>query len=182
MSNQTPLINRREFSGDSDGPHLLITGGVHGDEFEPIAAIRSLIQMFDRGAPSASRLNGRITLAPVVNEPAFFRGHRMADDGLDLARTCPGRDDGSITERIAAELSRLIESADFYIDLHTGGTEYSVWPLSGYVLHKDPAILERQRAMARAFNLAVCHFPGFADIEQKRLWPISVGQPLSQSG
>ena len=25
------------------GPHLLITGGVHGDEFEPMAAIRRLI-------------------------------------------------------------------------------------------------------------------------------------------
>jgi hypothetical protein len=29
------------FAGADNGPHLLITGGVHGDEFESIAAIRS---------------------------------------------------------------------------------------------------------------------------------------------
>ena len=28
------------FGDASAGPHLLITGGVHGDEFEPMAAIR----------------------------------------------------------------------------------------------------------------------------------------------
>ena len=68
------------------GPHLLITGGVHGDEFEPMAAIRRLI-----GPLRAGRIRGRVTLVPVVNEPAFRRGQRTAEDGLDLARTLPGR-------------------------------------------------------------------------------------------
>ncbi len=27
-------LKLREFAGESTGPHLLITGGVHGDEFE----------------------------------------------------------------------------------------------------------------------------------------------------
>jgi predicted deacylase len=92
---------------------------------------------------------------PVVNEAAFERGHRTADDGLDLARTCPGKPDGSITERIAHALSQLIRSADYYMDLHTGGTALSVWPMTGYVLHRDPVVLEKQRAMARAFGLPV---------------------------
>ncbi len=52
--------------GDEPGPHLLITGGVHGDEFEPMAAIRRLI-----GPLRAGRICGRVTLVPVVNEPAF---------------------------------------------------------------------------------------------------------------
>ena len=47
------------------------------------------------------------------------------DDQLDLARTCPGRSDGSVTEQTAWALSESIRSADFYIDLHTGGTELS---------------------------------------------------------
>lgn len=142
------LIQHRVFEGKQAGPHLLITGGVHGDEYEPMAAIRRLIRL----APSLS-LRGRLTLAPVVNEAAFLRGTRAAEDGLDLARTCPGRADGSVTERIAFALSTMIRSADYYIDLHTGGAALTVFPLAGYVLHSSGQVLEAQRRMARAFNL-----------------------------
>ena len=101
------------------GPHLLITAGVHGDEFEPMVAVRRLIEAFD---PSA--LKGRVTLVPLVNEAAFYNRARTAEDGLDLARVCPGNHEGSVTERTAAALSDLIRSADYYIDLHTGGVRY----------------------------------------------------------
>jgi predicted deacylase len=141
-------IPRRTIVGPHEGPHLLITGGVHGDEFEPVAAIRSLGNLLER-----ENLRGKVTLAPVVNEPAFFAGRRTAEDGLDLARTCPGRPDGSITERIAHALSELIRSADYYIDLHSGGVALEILPLVGYILHADVNVLERQRRMARAFNL-----------------------------
>lgn len=139
------------FTGSEPGPNVLVTGGVHGDEFEPMAAIRRLIARFRDEPP----LRGSVTLVPVVNEPAFHRGSRVGEDGLDLARTCPGRDDGSPTERIAFELSALIREADYYIDLHTGGTRLRVLPLVGYVLHPDPDILDKQRTMARAFCLPV---------------------------
>ncbi|MFP6763303.1 MAG: succinylglutamate desuccinylase/aspartoacylase family protein, partial [Planctomycetaceae bacterium] len=49
----------------------------------------------------------------------------------------------------------LICSADYYIDLHTGGTEFSVVPLAGYTLHRNAVVLEAQRRMGRAFNLPV---------------------------
>ncbi len=131
-----------------DGPHLVITAGVHGDEYEPMAAVRSLIRTLHAG-----QLKGRVTLVPVVNQPAFHRGERVAEDGLDLARTCPGRHDGSVTERIAHVLSQLIRCADFYIDLHTGGALFELMPLTGYVLHAKPEVLDAQRRMAIAFNL-----------------------------
>jgi predicted deacylase len=132
------------------GPHLLITGGVHGDEFEPPLAIRHLMER-----PELIALCGALTLVPVVNEAAFASGQRVAEDGLDLARTCPGRPDGSITERTAHALAKLIRAADFYIDLHSGGTALSVWPLAGYMLHPRGDVLERQRGMAHALNLPV---------------------------
>ena len=145
-------VTLRQFEFGTGGPHLLITGGVHGDEFEPIQAIRRLVDVF-RGRSNV--VNGRLTLVPCVNESAFMRGHRCGEDDLDLARTCPGNPDGSITEQTACALSALISSADYYIDLHTGGTEFSLYPLAGYVLHADEDILEQQRSMARAFNLPV---------------------------
>ena len=46
------------------GPRVLITGGVHGDEFEPMAAIRRLACEIP-----ADKLRGSLTLIPVVNEP-----------------------------------------------------------------------------------------------------------------
>jgi predicted deacylase len=144
-------IAREEFVGRAPGPRVLITGGVHGDEFEPMAAIRRLIARFRESPPP----RGRVTLVPVVNEPAFRRGSRVAEDGLDLARTCPGRSDGSVTERIAHELSELIRAADYYIDLHTGGTRLRVLPLVGHMLHPDAALLAVQRRMARAFGLPI---------------------------
>lgn len=137
-------------TGAASGPRLLITGGVHGDEFEPMAAIRRLLRLLE-----PARLRGCVTLAPVVNAPAFARRSRCGDDGLDLARTCPGRPDGTPTERIAHALTAMIGRADFYIDLHTGGTALSVFPLAGYLLVPDPQILDAQRRMARAFNLPV---------------------------
>jgi predicted deacylase len=116
-----------------------------------MVSVRQLVGEF------ASRLLvGRVTLVPIVNEPAFRRGRRSAEDELDLARTCPGRDDGSVTERIAAALSRLIRDADFYIDLHTGGVLFDISPLAGYVLHGDPTVLQGQRRMACAFDLPIC--------------------------
>ena len=137
-------------SGQQAGPHLLITGGVHGDEFEPMVAIRRLMTLSE-----LQTIRGRLTLVPVVNEAALARGSRVADDGLDLARTCPGRADGSVTERTAHALAELIRAADYYIDLHTGGLALSIWPLVGYMLHPRADVLAKQRAMARAFNLPV---------------------------
>ena len=147
---QTFALKKKVIEGGA-GPHLLITAGVHGDEYEPMAAVRELLQRLD---PSA--LRGKVTLVPVVNEAAFALAARCAEDGLDLARTCPGGPHGSVTQRAAAALSELIRTADAYIDLHTGGTIYDILPLCGYGLATASAnVLENQRLMARAFNLPI---------------------------
>jgi predicted deacylase len=145
-----PSLQTIVLEGAAPGPRLLITGGVHGDEYEPMSACRRLAKEIDRG-----KLSGRVTLIPCVNEPAFVRGTRTAEDGLDLARVCPGRPDGTITQRIAHVLSEQIRAADYYIDLHTGGVAYRLSPMAGYTLHPDAEVLAVQRRMARAFNLPI---------------------------
>lgn len=143
-------LQQHRIVGTAPGPNVLITGGVHGDEFEPMVAIRRL-----RGILGSKSLRGSATLVPVVNEAAFRRGSRVADDGLDLARTCPGNESGTVTEQTAAALADLIRAANFYIDLHTGGTRLRVQPLSGYMLHPDAGVLDWQRKMAVAFGLPI---------------------------
>lgn len=143
-----PRIETRTIG--SGRPQLLIIAGVHGDEFEPMVAVRKTWERL-----VGREIRGRITLAPIVNEPAFQRGQRIAEDGLDLARTMPGRADGTVTERVAAALAPLIREADYLIDLHTGGRLFRISPLSGYMLHPDPQVLDVQRQMARAFNAPI---------------------------
>jgi predicted deacylase len=150
MAEPVRLLSTTVVGRAGDGPHVLITAGVHGDELEPMAAVRRL-----RDLIVPDRLRGRVTLVPVVNESAYARNARSGEDGLDLARTCPGDSTGTITQRVAAALSACIRQADYYIDLHTGGVLFRLCALSGYMLHDDPQVRATQRHMARAFGLPV---------------------------
>ncbi len=141
------------FGDSSKGPRLLIIAGVHGDEFLPMLAVRELIRQFKSDPDQAGRLQGELTLIPVVNRSAFQRGQRCGADGKDLARTCPGRKEGTQTEQLAWALAQEIHRADFLIDLHTGGRELCVLPLAGYMLHPEESIRNQQREMAQAFQL-----------------------------
>ena len=127
------LLNFKTIVGHRPGPHLLITAGVHGDEWEPMVAVQELARQV-----RPDELSGRVTLVPIVNEPAYRLGKRVGEDGIDLARICPGRSDGSPTERIAFELAELMRDANYYIDLHTGGLRQPVGKeLPGVWLNDD---------------------------------------------
>jgi len=139
-------------AGNHPGSRLLITGGVHGDEFEPLIAARELIRFLKSHEVS---LIGEVLIVPVVNEGAFENRSRTATDDKDLARTCPGKDDGTETDQVAAALTRLIQRADYFIDLHTGGTAMTVFPLAGYMLHPNSQVHHQSREMAEAFGLPV---------------------------
>jgi predicted deacylase len=130
------------------GPVILITAGVHGDEFEPILALYRLSARL----PQVLTCGSVITM-PVVNGGAVRSGTRCGPDGQDLARICPGDPLGTPAERDANAVSRLIRSSDYLIDLHTGGRILDIHPMAGYMIHPDPSILARQREMARAFGL-----------------------------
>jgi predicted deacylase len=134
----------------SDGPRLLVLAGVHGDEREPIEAVRRL-----ETALATTRVRGRVLLVPEANPTACAAGTRLGADGLDMARSFPGRADGSPTQRAAHAVTERIQEADALVDLHTGGRTLRVLPMTGYMLHRDPGVLAGQRRMARAFGLPV---------------------------
>lgn len=142
------LFTKEVIDSSTAGPHLVITAGVHGDEFEPMQCVHALMDRL-----TGKLKSGKLTLVPCVNVEAFLLGDRTASDNLDLARICPGNPDGSITMQVGHALTKLIKSADYYIDLHTGGTRFSVYPLTGYPLNPNQQALEGSRKMAQAFNL-----------------------------
>lgn len=148
MKVSTKKIKKYKVQSANSGPRVLITAGVHGDEYEPILVAMELINSLPGILES-----GSVTIVPVTNESAYVHGSRFGEDGLDLARTCPGSPEGTITERTASQISALIKKADYFIDMHTGGLAYDVYPLAGYMLHPSPEILQKQQEMAKAFNL-----------------------------
>ncbi len=150
MADNPPFPGVTVLRGQADGPHVLLLAGVHGDEYEPMVAVSDL----GRELPPLLK-RGKVSLVAQANPGACSLGQRCGQDGLDLARVCPGKAEGSPTEQAAWQVSGLIRSADYLVDMHTGGVMYDIFPLAGYMLHNDARVLALQREMAQAFNLPV---------------------------
>ena len=137
-------------NGRDDGPVFLADGGIHGDEYESGEAIRGLWRDMD---PSA--LRGAFVGVPVVNVPAFEAGQRTTPvDGLNLNRVFPGREDGSLTERLAhCYIEEVVRKCDMGIDLHGGGTVLAISPLVIYRQTGDAAMEEKMRDMSFATGI-----------------------------
>lgn len=107
-------------AGDGAGPTLLVTGGVHGDEFEGQVAVLELA----RALPSLT-INGRMIVVPFVNEAACRASQRTSPvDGRDLNRLFSvdrqnGAEPSTQLARFVEE--RLLPGLDWLIDLHSGG-------------------------------------------------------------
>lgn len=142
-----PLL---EVKGNRAGPRVVVLGGVHGDEYEGIAATANVWRDLD-----ADCLSGSVVFVPTANAPACAAGTRTSPvDGRNLARTFPGRPDGTVTERLAWTLSDLIRSADLLIDLHSAGQHYAMPRLCGGYAGSD-ALGERCQASALAFGAPI---------------------------
>ncbi len=100
------------------GPTVLLSGGVHGDEFEGPAALMRLAQSL-----SPDDINGRLIILPALNAAAVAESSRVSPlDGLNLNRAFPGDPDGGPTAMLAHFVeSVLLPECDAAIDLHSGG-------------------------------------------------------------
>ena len=80
---QLPILLVR---GSHEGAALVVTAGIHGDEYEGVRAIFDVVETLD---PAAMR--GDLIAVPVSNPPAFWAGTRRNPlDGVNLARVFPG--------------------------------------------------------------------------------------------
>ncbi len=135
--------------GSAEGPTLLTLAGVHGDEYEPMAATQRVCRELD-----AEVLAGTWVAVGCANVDAYLAGRREGPaDGKNLARVFPGRADGSLTERVAHCLTEdFFREASFVCDLHAAGAIYRMVPLAGYSLVDEP-LRSQQREAARVFGL-----------------------------
>lgn len=145
---QLPLLY---VTGAADGPTLVVTAAVHGDEYEGVETIPHVFQQVEPNA-----LRGTLVMVPVCNISAYEAATRSSPvDGLNLARVFPGDANGSITQCIAYWMThKLIKHADFYIDLHSGGVAADIPTLIGY-RHSEDDMGRKSRAGAEAFGAPV---------------------------
>ncbi|WP_192383997.1 succinylglutamate desuccinylase/aspartoacylase family protein [Mesorhizobium silamurunense] len=135
-----------------EGPRLLVTGGNHGNELEGPLVARRLIKWL----PEAQTC-GRIIVLPVLNPLAVEAWSRNTPlDGLNLNRVFPGRADGSVTERIADAVSRvLLPMADTVFDLHSFGPTWDFPPAATTHPIADPDLMASTVRLAEAFKLTL---------------------------
>lgn len=100
-----------------EGPTVLITAGIHGDEINGIEIVRQLI---------AKKINkpkkGTIICIPILNVFGFVSMTRQFPDGHDLNRVFPGSKNGSLASRVAHHFTKeILPHADYCLDFHTGG-------------------------------------------------------------
>ena len=113
-------ISRSEF----DGPVLLLTGGLHGDEINGVEIVR---RMIDKGIWIPER--GTVIAMPIVNVYGFIQNVRGLPDGKDINRSFPGIKEGSLARLLAYTLmNEVIPNIDYGVDFHTGGASRANYP------------------------------------------------------
>ena len=138
--------------GNKKGPILVVSGGVHGDEYEgPLTIIKLYHEL------KIENINGTFVGLVVANVPAFDAASRCSPiDGLNLARIFPGKSNGSVTEKIAFWMGdSLIKNSDYYIDLHSSGSDMEMPQMCGYIIRDKSKKAFFSKKMAEAFNATV---------------------------
>ncbi|MCC5858399.1 MAG: succinylglutamate desuccinylase/aspartoacylase family protein [Ectothiorhodospiraceae bacterium] len=113
----TPLtIPLHVVHGRRDGPCLVVSAAVHGDEINGVEIIRRLLR-----EKALGRLAGTLVAVPIVNVLGFTARSRYLPDRRDLNRCFPGSDTGSMGARLARLFRKqVLQKASHLIDLHTG--------------------------------------------------------------
>jgi hypothetical protein len=109
-----PIIVQRS---KIDGPIVLFTAGIHGDEINGVEIVRQLI---------TKKINkpkkGTIICIPIINMFGFINMSRQFPDGRDLNRVFPGTKKGSLASRFAYHiLTEIMPLVDYAVDFHAGG-------------------------------------------------------------
>ena len=137
-------------NGLQEGCTLVVSGGVHGDEYEGPEAIRRLWRQLD-----PDQLRGVVLCVPVVNVPAFEVGSRESPiDHINMNRIFPGRQDGSISDKIAhLFFHEVVLRADYFLDLHSGGKAFAMAPTVVYLEEGDEQFRAEELGFARAVGI-----------------------------
>lgn len=152
------MANKKEVSlpvtvinGEKEGPVLLLTAGIHGDEYPSMFALQQLQQSIN-----PKEMGGVLVVVHLANLDGFHE-HRLAlnpRDEKNLNREFPGSADGTPTEQIADLLTKeFISKADFLVDMHSGSANQSLLNHVYSPFIGDEALDELTLAFAKATGM-----------------------------
>jgi len=165
-------------NGESDGPTLIVTGGLFATEYSGVEAASRMYRDYD-----PKDIAGRLIVIPVITMDAFrFRSPMFKltagispMDGKSLNSVFPGNPNGSPTEVIAHYLfEELISKSDYHIDLRGGDLAESHVIHSIHPSNASDEINRVSREMAQA-----C---GFEYFQARDVDPRSLVYETSQIG
>lgn len=138
--------------GNVPGKTVLITAGVHAGEYVGIQAAIELAQDI-----KAESVQGRIIIAKVLCRDDFEcrYGSISREDDKNLNREFPGSAEGTITQKLADAIVKVLhKEADYYIDLHSGDDFENLVPYIYYAGVAEDEVVEMSRNMARQADVA----------------------------
>lgn len=143
-----------------DGPHVVVTANIHGDETTGLLAAHRLIRTLEEVGLAA----GAVTVFPSLNPGGLEATTRaVPGDGGDLNRAFPGRRRGRTTERLAERIWRELThlSPDVLIDLHADAAASIPYALLDRPVNLSAAAArtmgERLSELGQATGLTVVH-------------------------
>ena len=137
--------------GAEPGPVVALIAGNHGYEYPPILALQKLRSEIDPAS-----LTGALILVHIANMPSFLGRtvYFSPIDGKNLNRVYPGRQDGTVSERIAfAITNEVIEKAEYVLDLHCGDANEWLRPYVYQTVTGHPAMDDAIAGLALAFGI-----------------------------
>lgn len=152
---------------DREGPLVVVSAGMHGDEICGLEIVRRLITEV---LPRVQK--GGVVLLPMMNVYGFMQQSRYLPDRRDLNRMFPGKQSGSLSSRFAYMLRQEVFSqATVILDLHSAALSRMNFP---HVRYTDGD--EKAKKIAEAFAtpviLRVGSVPG-----SLRAWATKQGIP-----
>ncbi len=139
------------YRAPEDGPVLLLTGGLHGDEVNGVEIVR---RMIEREVVIPEK--GTVIAIPIVNIYGFIQNSRGLPDGKDINRSFPGVKGGSLARLLAYTImNEIIPEIDYGIDFHTGGAARANYPQI-----RCSFGIKKSRELANAFSPPVLMHSG----------------------
>lgn len=139
-----PIISIKNGSG----PRLLLLAGNHGDEYEGQIVATELSRRLQ-----PSEISGQVIIIPCLSLEASQRGNRLWSSGANFNRIFPGKENGTIEEKLAFFLSQdLFPSCDVVVDMHSGGRSMAFIPSSNMVWVSDTNLRKVMLSNMLAWN------------------------------
>jgi predicted deacylase len=143
-------FHAQHYAGLKQGPKLLITGGVHGNEVcGPIAIGRALADI-ERG--NIKIVAGEVTFIPVANPLAAAHRRRNGDRNLNR-NLSPTRDPKDFEDHIANWLCPLMARHEILLDLHSTTASNPAFAMLGPPNNDGPVEPFKHHDAERAWSL-----------------------------